>query len=297
MKDFELSAEERYELRIAAQLHDCGKVVTPVHVMDKATKLETIFDRIELVKLRFAVLERDARLSALSAELARRGADPQGVLASPELVRALRVLWADWEFLRRCNVGVEFMSEEHRERVLDLADKHRWRDFDGAEQRLLSPIEAANLGIVKGTLNDEEREIINYHATATIRLLEELPFPKHMKNVPAIAGSHHERMDGEGYPNRLHRHQISMQGRILGLADVFEALTAKDRPYKPGRTLTESLDILERMRDEGHIDPDLHELFVRERLYLRYAVDYLGPEQIDEAHHEEFERLTSGLEI
>jgi hypothetical protein len=188
------------------------------------------------------------------------------------------------------------MPEEHRGHVLDLADQYRWRDFDGAEQRLLSPIEAVNLGIAKGTLNDEEREIINYHAIATIRLLEELPFPKHMKNVPAIAGSHHERMDGEGYPNRLRRDQISMQGRILGLADVFEALTAKDRPYKPGRTLTESLDILEKMRDEGHIDPDLHELFVRERLYLRYAIDYLGPEQIDEAHQEEFERLTSGLE-
>jgi HD-GYP domain-containing protein (c-di-GMP phosphodiesterase class II) len=296
LKDFDLTPEERYELRIAAQLHDCGKVVTPVHVMDKATKLETIFDRIELVKLRFAILERDARLKALSAELARRGADPQGVLASPELARALRVLSADWEFLRRCNVGGESMPEEHRGHVLDLADQYRWRDFDGAEQRLLSPIEAVNLGIAKGTLNDEEREIINYHAIATIRLLEELPFPKHMKNVPAIAGSHHERMDGEGYPNRLRRDQISMQGRILGLADVFEALTAKDRPYKPGRTLTESLDILEKMRDEGHIDPDLHELFVRERLYLRYAIDYLGPEQIDEAHQEEFERLTSGLE-
>jgi HD-GYP domain-containing protein (c-di-GMP phosphodiesterase class II) len=176
-----------------------------------------------------------------------------------------------------------------------LAQKYRWSDADGRERPLLSEEEVENLTIARGTLNAAERKIIQYHASATIKLLEELPFPEHMRNVPAIAGSHHERIDGHGYPNRLRGHQISMQGRILGLADVFEALSAKDRPYKRGKTLGECLAILEQMSAEGHIDPDLYELFVRERLYLRYAIEHIDPEQIDEAYRDEFEQATSGI--
>lgn len=293
LKDFELTPEERYELRIAAQLHDCGKVVTPVHVMDKGTKLETIFDRIELVRLRFAVVQREAELRLLADELERSGGDPDRARSAPEYAEAQQALVDGFEFLAKCNVGGEFMAQELQDRVRALGESYRWRDLDGAEHALLSEEEISNLSIGRGTLNNEEREIINYHAVATIKLLEELPFPRELQAVPFIAGSHHERMDGEGYPNRLRGEQITMQGRILGLADVFEALTAKDRPYKPGKTLSQSLEILEMMRNEGHIDPNLHDLFVAEKLYLRYAVDYLSPEQIDEAHQDDLEQLTS----
>ncbi len=294
LKDFELTPEERYELRIAALLHDCGKVVTPVHVMDKATKLETIFDRIELVELRYEILRRDERIRALCGVLAGIGIDAERAL-TPELAGKLAALDQELSLLRRCNQGGEFMPESLSRTVRELGSTRRWTDARGVERELLSNEEVENLTISKGTLNPAEREIIRYHAVATIKLLEELPFPEQMRNVPAIAGSHHERMDGQGYPNRLRRDQISMQGRILGLADVFEALSAKDRPYKPGKSLSECLRILGAMCEEGHIDPHLYALFVEKRLYLRYAVDYLEPEQIDEAHHEELERLTWDL--
>ena len=279
-KDFELSSEERYELRVAALLHDCGKVVTPVHVMDKATKLETIFDRIELVATRCEIVRRDLQLAV-------------GSLGEAALEARLRQLDADLALLRRSNLGSESMGEADRDRVREIAGRYHYTARDGSTRPLLTPEEVDNLCISKGTLNDSEREIIQQHVVTTINLLRQLPFPRALCNVPAIAGSHHERVDGGGYPNHLRRDDISVQGRILGLADVFEALTAKDRPYKPGRTLSETLEILESLRDEGHIDPDLHDLFVADKVYLRYAAEHLSPEQIDAAHWEELEQLTS----
>jgi len=148
--------------------------------------------------------------------------------------------------------------------------------------RFLSKDEEDNLNIAYGTLSGPEREIINYHIVATIKMLEALPWPRHLLNVPEYAGGHHERMDGKGYPRGLTREQMSVQARVMGIADIFEALTAKDRPYKPGKTLSESLAILGKMKQGGHIDPDLFDIFVRERVYMRYAKEFLDPEQIDE---------------
>jgi HD-GYP domain-containing protein (c-di-GMP phosphodiesterase class II)/HAMP domain-containing protein len=276
LKDFSLSEAERYELRIAALLHDCGKVTTPVHVQDKASKLEGLFDRIELVATRFEVLRRELELSALRE---RAGAEPP---LDAALAERLRALDADLAFLRTANVGGEFMSPEAQARVREIAGRWQWRAPDGASEPVLSDEEVENLCVSRGTLNAREREIINHHVVASIEMLEQLPYPRSLRNVPAIAGAHHERMDGNGYPQGLMRDQISMQGRILGLADVFEALTAVDRPYKKGLPLSRVLSILESMRDEGHIDGDLFEVFVRDKVYLRYAAEYLHPEQIDE---------------
>ena len=141
--------------------------------------------------------------------------------------------------------------------------------------------EAKNLTIRSGTLTPEERQTINHHIEVTIKMLESLPWPRHLKNVPEYAGGHHERMDGKGYPRGLTREQMSVQARVMGIADIFEALTAKDRPYKKGKTLTESLNILGRFKLNGHVDPDLFDVFVREKVYLRYAEQFLDPEQID----------------
>ena len=272
LKEFTLSEAERYELRIAALLHDCGKVTTPVHVQDKATKLEAIVDRIELVDARFEILRRDALLAA--------GHGPAD--ANEGLAERLRGLEADREFLRRANIGGEFMEPAAQQRVREIAARYAFRDAAGDEHALLSDEEIGNLTVSRGTLNARERELINHHVTASIHMLERLPYPRSLRGVPAIAGAHHERMDGRGYPQGLVRDQISLQGRILGLADVFEALTAKDRPYKPGMPLRRALTILQSMCDEGHVDPDLFELFVRERVYLDYAIEYLDPEQIDD---------------
>ncbi len=274
LKQFSLSDTERYELRIAALLHDCGKVTTPVHVQDKSSKLETLFDRIELVDARFELARRELELAALKR---RAPADAD----DPALAEQLRALDEDRAFLRAANVGGEFMPPAAQARVQAIAARWLVQTSAGAEP-ILTPDEIENLCVSRGTLNAREREIINHHVVASIDMLEQLPYPRSLRNVPAIAGAHHERMDGHGYPKGLLRDQISMQGRILGLADVFEALTARDRPYKPGMSLKRALSILESMRDEGHIDGDLFEVFVRDKVYLRYAAEYLHPDQIDE---------------
>jgi HD-GYP domain-containing protein (c-di-GMP phosphodiesterase class II) len=266
---FQMSDKDRYELKIAGLLHDCGKVTTPVHVVDKATKLESIFDRVHLIDTRFEVLKRDAEI-----EFLRGGGDER------RLHRRLRELDDDRKFLHACNIGGERMREEDIERVRHIA-RYRWRDVSGHEADFLTEDELKNLTIRAGTLTDEERKIINHHIVATIRMLEALPWPRHLKNVPEYAGGHHERMDGKGYPKGLTREQMSVQARCMGIADIFEALTAKDRPYKKGKTLSESLEILGRMKLNGHLDPDLFDIFVRRKVYRRYAEMFLDSEQVD----------------
>jgi hypothetical protein len=187
----------------------------------------------------------------------------------------------DREFLRRTNIGGERMSAEDQARVSRIA-QYSWTGPRGQVERFLSRDEEENLNIPAGTLTAKEREVINHHIVATIKMLEALPWPRHLMNVPEYAGGHHERMDGKGYPKGLTRAQMSVQARIMGIADIFEALTAKDRPYKPGKTLSESLQILGRFKLNGHIDPDLFDIFVRDGIYLRYAREFLDPEQIDE---------------
>ena len=279
---FNMTEKDRYELKIAGLLHDCGKVTTPVHVVDKATKLQTIYDCIGLVDTRFEVLKRDAEIAALKARLAP---GQEGFEAAADLDRRLaeriRELDADREFIRQCNVGVEAMPEQDQERVRSIGRINRWRDEDGLERQFLSEQEIENLTIRSGTLTQGERDIINYHIVATIKMLDALPWPKHLRKVPEYAGGHHERMDGRGYPRGLTREQMSVQARVMGIADIFEALTARDRPYKHGKTLSESLRILGRFMLNGHIDPDLFDVFVRRKVYLRYAERFLDPEQID----------------
>ena len=269
MAEFAMSEMDRYELKIAGLLHDCGKITTPVHVVDKATKLQTLFDRVELIDTRFEVLLRDAEIARLKGEL-----DPA---AYAERVATLH---ADRDSVRAANTGGEFMGDDRIAAIQRIA-AHRWRGPDGTEQPFLSADELENLCIRRGTLTGAEREIINHHITMTIRLLEALPWPAHLRNVPEYAGGHHERMDGKGYPRGLTREQMSVQARVMGIADIFEALTASDRPYKPGKTLSESLTILGRMKLDHHVDPDLFDVFLRERVYLEYARRFLPASQID----------------
>jgi HD-GYP domain-containing protein (c-di-GMP phosphodiesterase class II) len=283
LADFAMTDKDRYELKIAGLLHDCGKVTTPVHVVDKATKLQTIFDRIGLVDTRFEVIKRDAEITLLKAKLAARdNPGREWERTERDLMIRLRQINEDRQFLRFCNFGSEAMHEEDQERVREIARAYRWRDVDGKEAEFLTADEVKNLTIRSGTLTQEERQIINHHIEVTIKMLESLPWPKHLKNVPEYAGGHHERMDGNGYPRGLTRQQMSVPARVMGIADIFEALTAKDRPYKKGKTLTESLHILGKFRLNGHIDPDLFDVFVQKKVYLKYAEQFLDPEQIDE---------------
>jgi len=270
LSDFHMTEKDRYELKIAGLLHDCGKVTTPVHVVDKATKLETIYDRIHLIDTRFEVLKRDLELQSLRKQITEK-----------QLRERVRELDDDRRFLHACNIGGERMSDDDVARVRRIA-AYRWRDVTGHEANFLSDDEAKNLTIRAGTLTEDERKVINHHIVATIKMLEALPWPKHLTNVPEYAGGHHERMDGKGYPRGLTREQMSVQARCMGIADIFEALTARDRPYKKGKTLSESLEILGRMKLNHHIDPDLFDIFVRRKVYRRYAEMFLEKEQIDE---------------
>jgi HD-GYP domain-containing protein (c-di-GMP phosphodiesterase class II) len=283
LAQFRMSDKDRYELKIAGLLHDCGKITTPVHVVDKATKLQTIFDRIELVATRFQALKREAEVESLRAQLdaLRHGDEQSAVRAMEACDKRLKQYDDDCAFLRRMNVGTERMRAEDQARVAQIA-RYTWTNDKGERVRFLTAEEEENLNVAYGTLNGAEREIINHHIVATIKMLEALPWPRHLANVPEYAGGHHERMDGKGYPRGLTREQMSVQARVMGIADIFEALTARDRPYKKGKTLSESLEILGRFKLNGHIDPDLFDIFVREKVYLRYAHEFLDPDQIDE---------------
>lgn len=280
---FRLSEEEWYELKIAAWLHDCGKVTTPVHVMDKATKLETIWDRIEMVKARAEVIERDLRIRALEAELAcaREGGGAAGDPSPLERAEAeIRALREDVAFLAQTNTGGEFLHDAAKARVKEIAARTY---VQGGETRtLLDADELENMLIARGTLTERERLIINGHMVQTIQMLEALPFPRNLRRVPEYAGGHHEKMDGGGYPKGLYAGDMSVPARMMAIADVFEALTAQDRPYKKGKTLSETMKIMGFMKRDNHLDPEVLDLFVTSGTYRVYAERYLPPELIDE---------------
>jgi len=279
LKDFSMTEEEKYELDVAAWLHDCGKITTPEYVVDKGTKLETILDKIDLVDVRFEVLKRDAEIASLKRRLAELGEFPPA--GDEELEKQLARLDADREFIRQRNIGGEAITEEDI-REIDRIATYQWRTPNGTIENLLDEEEVDNLKIARGTLNVMEREIINNHVSVTIKMLQSLPYPQHLQRVPEYAGGHHEKMDGTGYPNRLKRDEMSIQARMVAIADVFEALTAGDRPYKKGMSLSKSLSILGRMKLGNHIDPDLFDVFMWDKIYLKYAEQYLKPEQIDD---------------
>ncbi|HDN59511.1 MAG TPA: HD domain-containing protein [Candidatus Marinimicrobia bacterium] len=268
--------DELKELRIAAWMHDIGKIVTPEYVVDKSTKLETIYDRINEIWWRYEVLKREVLLKKAAEKC---GALPENLL-DKEVKEILKTYEEEYEFLRKCNTGGEFLKEEDKKKILEIAQ--RQIDLNDKKVNLLNEDEVKNLCISRGTLTDDERKIINNHVLVTIKMLSQLPYPKKLKRIPEIAGAHHEKLDGSGYPRRLKGKELSLQARILALADIFEALTAKDRPYKKAKKLSEAMRIMNFMAKDNHIDPDLFSIFVKEKIYLKYAKKHLHPWQIDE---------------
>lgn len=274
---FELSDDERRELRLAAWLHDCGKVATPEHVVDKATKLECVYDRLNEIAVRFEVLKRDEEIAYLESAIR----DPENTdHYRRRYYDRLRQLDADFELLARANQGEEPMSDEMVGRVREIATR-QWRDGAGLTRPLLDDDEVVNLSIREGTLNEVERRIVNRHVEISIEMLSELPFPKSLGRVTEIAGAHHEKIDGSGYPYGLTGEKMSVPARMLVIADIFEALTAGDRPYKRGKTLREALQLMAAMRDDNKIDAELFELFVTSRVWQTYAEYYMPVELRD----------------
>ena len=330
-KDFSMKNEDEFrELNIASWLHDCGKVTTPEYVVDKATKLETIYNRIHEVRTRFEVIHRDLTIEALNKKL--DGDNHQEV--DSWLIDAHQKLIEEFEIVANANVGAEFMKDENKDRIKSIASRTWVRNFDDtvglaheekqrvllensvtpSAENLLSdklrhiipredfnyeeyeemgfktkvPEHLYNLGeltnicISAGTLSPEERFKIQEHVIMTIKMLEQLPFPDNLKNVPLFAGAHHETLIGTGYPRELASEDLPIAARIMAIADVFEALTASDRPYKEPKTLSASIRILGFMVKDKHLDADLFKLFLSSGIYKEYALINLKPEQIDE---------------
>lgn len=335
-RDFNLNKQEWEELNLAAWLHDCGKVTTPEYVVDKATKLETIYDRIHEVRMRFELLKLQAETDYWQG--ISEGGDAQ-ILKQTMLDKQQR-LDDDFAFIAKCNIGGEYMSDDDVNRLQSIAQIQWKRTIDDQlgiswleaqrmkekpelpvmedlladkavhqvpweannkpqdtwqEEFVLKPGEYRynrgelyNLSVRAGTLNDEERFMINDHIVQTITMLQRLPYPEHLKNVPDIAGGHHERMDGKGYPRGLNDEELSVQAKIMAIADVFEALTSNDRPYKQAKTIEESINIMTKMATSGHIDPKLYLLFLEQEVYQKYADMFLEPfqhSQIDKQQH------------
>ena len=277
LAEFNLDESQWYELRVASWMHDCGKLATPNSLLDKATKLHLMLDGIDAVKTRFAAAMVTLELTFLRQMQAQP--ERTGVLQQI-LEEELATLRDDCLFIEKANVGGEFMKPEDQARVKRIAG-HKWRDHLGMEKHVLTEEEVKFLCIERGTLSFEERQKINDHMTVTIQMLESLPFPKNLKRVPEYAGGHHEKMDGTGFPRGLKREQMSWPARMMAIADIFEALTASERPYKAPMKISQALGILQKMQQQNHIDPDLFRLFVSSRVWEKYARIYLRPDQLD----------------
>ena len=283
-KDFKFTEDEMEELYIAGWLHDFGKVATPEHVMNKSTKLHGLFDRIDLIILKFEILKRDKKINYY-IQLSELEEDDKKNEIFSELNSEITKIDNDMEFLKECNIGGEFMSEEMENRVMQIANNNIV--INGKETRFLSKDEENNLKIARGTLSDSDRHIMNEHVVLSYELLNKLPYPNHLKKVPFYAGCHHEKIDGSGYPNGYSGDKLPLQARVIAIADVFEGLTAPDRPYKKGYSLSKAMNILKNMVSDNEIDSSLFKLFINEQVYLNYAKNHVDSGQIDKIDEKE----------
>ncbi|MBF0457381.1 MAG: HD domain-containing protein [Nitrospirae bacterium] len=283
-KDFNLTPEEQEELKIAALMHDVGKITTPEYVVDKSTKLETITDRVNVVNMRIEVLKRDIEVEYIRKKAgleAGNSGDTQSAIQKLDEDFAERIaeLSGDKEFLKTTNIGGEFTSDDKIKRIHKIASYSI--SVDGKPEPVLNDEEVKNLSIQRGTLTDDERKVIMNHVSMSIKMLSQLPWPKNMKNVTTYAGQHHEKLDGTGYPNGLTAESLSTQSRIMAIADIFEALSAADRPYRPGKKLSECVRILGFMAKDRHVDKELVDFFITSGLLAQYAKREMKEYQID----------------
>jgi HD-GYP domain-containing protein (c-di-GMP phosphodiesterase class II) len=265
------TSDEFRELETAAWLHDVGKITTPEYVVDKETKLQTIIDRIEIIKLRFELFKTKYRMEKLESLLEMQDNNSRKKDDHFQDIEEMeKTLREELIFLQEVNKGGEWTSDEKIDRIRDIGRQSI--AIDGAVQPLITADELENLSIRKGTLTAKERGIIENHAAMTYRILSQLPFPEKMKKVADYASSHHEKLNGKGYPHGRTAPDIPIQTRIIAMADIFEALTASDRPYRKGNTIADAMRILELMAKDRDIDPDVYELFLNERLHEEYAI-------------------------
>jgi HD-GYP domain-containing protein (c-di-GMP phosphodiesterase class II) len=272
--------EKFHELRVASWMHDIGKVTTPVEIIEKSKKLETIFDRIKFVDLRMQFIIQNVQLEAARTQLKliRDGESPEKIKGLEDTTaKTVQELKEIREFIIKCNEPSEFLEDEYIERLQKIA-RMTYRDAQGDEQPFLTPDELKNLSIRKGSINEEERQIMKNHAQITLDMLAKIPFTKSLKNIPNFAGAHHECINGLGYPLGLQGEEIPFEGKLMAVTDIAEALTAKDRPYKKAMPLEQVYKILRDMADRNELDRDLVEFFINEKIYKTYQEKYEKPD-------------------
>ena len=279
-KDIYYTDEDINQIYMAALIHDVGKIATPEHIMEKGKKLETIFDRIALIDERIEILKRDIKIKYLEKELKalKNQEDIQEELQREEQ-KELSNLDDIKIFLHESNVGGEYLEDKKVSKLEEISKKTY--KFDGKNVQFLRGDELPNLSIRRGTLNDEERDIIYNHANVTVELLNAIKFPKRLKKSPDIASKHHEKLDGTGYPRQLNAEQLTLEDRIMIMADMFEALSTSNRSYRSANSMTEIAAILQNFIDKGHMDGDLVKFFFESGIYKEYAKSELSPEQQD----------------
>jgi HD-GYP domain-containing protein (c-di-GMP phosphodiesterase class II) len=278
----DFNEDELKELKYASWMHDLGKITTPSHIMDKSTRLETIIDRIYIVEIRFEFI-RDLlllQLHYLSNETDEEREPFEDMLQN---------LISDWNFIKQVNFEEKQIKSEKIERIEKIY-KFKYKILDKV-YCLLEEEEKDNLQIPIGTLTTEQNEIMKEHAMVTYNILSGLTFPKKFKNVALYAALHHETLNGTGYPFKYTAEKLPLRSRIIAISDIFESLTAKDRPYKSGKTLSETLSILAHKVNMKEIDCHLMNLILDSGLYLDYAKKYLDPDQIDAVNIEEIKKI------
>ena len=289
LAEFTMSPADRHELNVAGWLHDCGKIATPDHIMEKSTKLETIFDRIAFIDAKFEIISRDLELSYQQQIIsALKQNKPIEVLQFERLLDTeLKQLALDRALLQRVNIGGEFLGEEEQAHIIRISKQYSLK-INGEQTPLLTADEVENLTIRRGTLTQGERDVMKRHMDITKNILDILPFPKHLSNVAEYALGHHEKLDGTGYPRGLTKDQMSVPARLMAITDIFEALSAVDRPYKKAKPVSECLNILGTMVSNNHLDPDIFAVFIESEVYKQYINEFANPEQLDKV---DFDKL------
>ncbi|MGB1030189.1 MAG: HD-GYP domain-containing protein [Pseudoalteromonas marina] len=282
LASFSMSDSDRHQLDIAGWLHDCGKIATPDHIMEKATKLETIFDRISFIDAKFEIISRDLKINYQEQIIsAMKNGKPVEVQQLERLLDTeLKQVALDRALLQRINVGGEFLGDKELAQIERIA-QHYHLVINDIRTPLLNDDEVENLSIRRGTLTAGQHDVMKRHMDVTKNILDALPFPKHLSKVSEYALGHHEKLDGTGYPRGLTKEQMSVPARLMAITDIFEALSAVDRPYKKAKPVSECLFILGTMVEKNHLDPDIFAVFIESGVYKNYISEYANPEQLD----------------
>ncbi|MEN8210925.1 MAG: HD domain-containing phosphohydrolase [Thermodesulfobacteriota bacterium] len=281
-KDTSLDPDQMDELRIAALMHDTGKITTPDHIINKSSRLKLFHDRVELIKTRWDLFKTNQRLAAAQKKLAlldQTKKQKQLARIDERCSEKINELEKEFDTLSCINSTKRSLDKAHIDQLKKIYKKSDL--INDRKEYYLSDDEFENLSVCKGTLTHQERDTINSHAGLSQKILNKLPWPKKLANIPSIAGAHHEKLDGSGYPLNLKKENLNIQARILAIADIFEALSAQDRPYKQPKTLNQTIKVLEQMGQDKLLDSDIIKIFFKSETHLKYAKAYMSPWQID----------------